>query len=309
MIVTVTPNPALDLTYHVDAWRAGASLRVEAPVCRAGGKGLNVARVLAQTGLLATAVTTVGGAAGAVLRRDLEESGLPHRLVPVHGATRTSVAVVDLAGGETTIMNERGSWLSHAERRALFDAATGSLSGAACLVGSGSLPPGVPAAFYADLVRSAHDAGVPAVIDAVGDGLLAAAEAGADLVKPNRAELEESTGCPDPAAGARRLISAGARIVLVSLGADGMMAVTRERGLVARFVRVLDGNPTGAGDAAVAAAASCLARGEDDPGVILRRATAWSAAAVPVPYAGELCADYRDFEHLVSLREGTRECP
>lgn len=322
MIVTVTPNPAVDVTYVVPALTSGASLRVDAPGVRAGGKGVNVARVLRQDGHDALAVVTAGGTAGRDLVADLDASGLPCRAVPVGAETRRSVAIVDRAAGDTTILNEHGTALAPGELAALHAAVAASLDGATCLVASGSLPPGAPAAFYADLVRRAHEAGVPALVDAVGEPLLAACAAGADLVKPNRDELAATTGTSDPAAGAKALLDAGARRVVVTLGGEGMLAVRADRPDAVVRARLRDGvgplrgNPTGAGDAAVAAAAVTLSAASEAPGpddtaddtagdaalrALLRRAVAWSAAAVLAPLAGELAPGYRELARDVVL--------
>jgi hypothetical protein len=296
MILTVTPNPAIDITYRVAALEVGETHRVEAPAVRAGGKGLNVARVIAQTGGAAFVLTTAGGAPGLRLADDLEAGGLPSELVPVHAATRSSVAIVDETAGITTIFNETGGALSTAEWTAVHEAAERLVLPATAVVGSGSLPPGAPDTFYADLVGIARRRGIPSVIDATGRPLLAAAEAGADVLKPNRRELADTVGADDPVDGARTLLAAGARLVLVSLGAEGMLAVSDDGVVAARLPHPLAGNATGAGDAAVAAVAAALAAGVDDPAILVRRATAWSAAAVMAPLAGELDPAYQDYE-------------
>ncbi|WP_348788591.1 hexose kinase [Leifsonia sp. NPDC080035] len=303
MILTVTPNPAIDVTYRVAALEPGETHRVQAPASRAGGKGLNVARVIAQTGGAAFALTTAGGASGLRLAEDLEADALPSELVPVAAATRSSIAIVDEAAGETTIFNEAGEPLGTAEWKALHDAAERLAIPAATIVGSGSLPTDAPDGFYAELVAIARRRGVPSVIDATGRALLLAAEAGATVLKPNRRELADTVGADDPVAGARTLLDAGAGLVLVSLGAEGMLAVaTGAEPVGVRLAQPLSGNATGAGDAAVAAVASLLAEGVDDPERLLRRATAWSAAAVLAPLAGELDAAYPEFEaRLVTL--------
>jgi len=297
VILTVTPNPALDLTYRVAALQPGETHRAAPPAVRAGGKGLNVARVLAQTGVPAFVLTTAGGAPGVRLADDLEASALPAELIPVGSDTRSSVAIVDESTGETTIVNETGGPLTAAEWSALHDAAERLALPATCVVGSGSLPPEAPETFYAELVAIASARGLPSVVDAVGGALLRAAEAGASVVKPNRRELADTTGLDDPVAGARTLLDAGAGLVLVSLGAEGMLAVPHSGDPVhARLPHPLTGNATGAGDAAVAAVASLLAAGIADPGALLRRATAWSAAAVLAPLAGELDPTYPELE-------------
>jgi 1-phosphofructokinase family hexose kinase len=237
------------------------------------------------------AVTTAGGATGAELAADLRAIDLSHRLVPVQAPTRRTIALYDQDRAETSIFNEAGVDHSPAEWRALAGAASRALPDCRCLVGSGSLPPGGPAGFLADLVREARDAGIPSVVDTSGPALLEAAIARATVLKPNRDELRDATGEADPVAGARALIVLGAEWVVVSLGAEGMLAVCAGDPvsvLHARLPAPLSGNATGAGDAAVAATAAALADGETDPERLLRVATAWSAAAVLMPLAGEI---------------------
>ncbi|MFF1878305.1 1-phosphofructokinase family hexose kinase [Leifsonia sp. NPDC058230] len=306
MILTVTPNPAIDLTYRVPSLEVGESHRVPAPASRAGGKGINVARVIAQTGGHSFALTTAGGPTGLQLVDDLLAGGVPHEVVPVSAPTRSSVAIVDDGSGLTTIFNETGAPLERAEWFALGDAVERLAVPASCLVGSGSLPPDAPEDFYAHLVAIASARGIPSIVDATGPSLLLAAEAGATVLKPNRRELRESTGESDPVAGASRLLERGAGFVLVSLGEAGMLGVgTSASGdpdvVGARLPEPLRGNATGAGDAGVAAVASCLAAGITDPGTIVRRATAWSAAAVLAPLAGELDPSYAELESRLVL--------
>lgn len=300
MIVTVTPNPALDMTWHTTHLAHGETHRVAVAQVRAGGKGLNVARVAAQQGAAVLAVTTCGGATGAEFAAELEASGIPHRLVPVPVSTRRSVAIVD--DRDATVLNERGEDPGEAGWRALIEATVEALdAGAAVLVVSGSLPAGAPAELVPVLVRIAQAHGIPTVVDTSGPALLAAARAGATVLKPNRAELLEATGQDDPLAAARSLLADGTRLVLLSLGTEGMLAVPLGAEPVhARLPEVLAGNPTGAGDAAVAAASVLLARGEDDPEALLRAAVAWSAAAVLEPLAGTISPRHAEFaERLV----------
>ncbi|WEK61634.1 MAG: 1-phosphofructokinase family hexose kinase [Candidatus Microbacterium colombiense] len=288
MILTVTPNPALDLTWHVERLRVGETHRADAGAVRAGGKGLNVARVAHAQGASVHAITTVGGRTGDEFAEELRRSGIPHSLIPVAADTRRSIAVVDAALGDTTVINERGVNPSDEEWGALLAAVVDSLPSARVLVVSGSLPPGAPESLLPLLIRVGRDAGVPVIVDTSGPALLRAADAGASVLKPNRAELAEATGIADPVAGARSLIERGTELVLLSLGAEGMLAVTASDLVHARLDEPLAGNPTGAGDAAVAACTVLYAEGERDAEQILRRATAWSAAAVLMPLAGDI---------------------
>lgn len=294
-VLTVTANPALDETYAVPALVPGSSHRVPPPAVRAGGKGMNVARVAHQVGARTLAVATSGGASGDRYREDLEVAGIPHRLVPVAAPTRRSMAFVDESAGITSIFNETGYPLDDGEWRDLAARIGQLLPGAGVLVGSGSLPPRAPAGFYPDLVRAAAAHGIPCIIDTSGPDLIRAAEAGAFALKPNHHELREATGEDDPHRGVLQLLKAGAQTVFLSCGEAGLLAFSAaDPGsyLHARLGRSLPGNPTGAGDAAVAALAVHLASGKRDVEQMLRAAAAWSAAAVLMPAAGEISPEH-----------------
>lgn len=316
MILTVTPNPALDLTWSVDELVPGSSHRVDTGFARAGGKGLNVARVLHSLGIDTLALTTTGGESGDAFVGELEGSGIPHRLLEVARPTRRSLAIVDRAAGEPTLFNERGEGLARPEVDALL-AACAELAGRARVVAlCGSLPAGFDPADVDALVRSAGAHGAAVIVDTSGPGMLAAARAGASVLKPNRDELAEATGLADPLEGARALLEAGARIVVVSLGGDGLAVVTSRHLVRARPPEVLRGNATGAGDAAVAAICSAYADGvltHDTPpeaaalAALARRAVAWSAAAVLMPLAGEIAPIHRDLETQVEVTVSTKE--
>ncbi|MBG6239114.1 1-phosphofructokinase [Mycetocola sp. CAN_C7] len=300
MILTVTANPALDSTVTLDELDLGETHRVAPAVTRAGGKGINVARVLAQRGFATVAVAPVGEDDLAEFERDLGD--IPSVLLPVPGPLRRSMAIVETSAGRTTVLNETGRIAPEGTWSLVLDAVRSRLSDIRCLVVSGSIPPGAPDSIVADLVALAHTAGVPTIADASGSHLLTAAAAGAGLLKPNRRELAEATGEADPLAGARALQAAGAGLILVSLGEDGMMAVPRD-GTVWRATldAVLPGNPTGAGDAAVAGAASVIGAGVGDVRAILSRAAAWGAAAVLEPQAGSIHPDCDALERRLTL--------
>ncbi|MDQ0893126.1 1-phosphofructokinase family hexose kinase [Agromyces ramosus] len=310
MILTVTPNPALDLTWHVEALSPGATHRVPTAAARAGGKGLNVARVLHGAGHEVLALATTGGATGAEFTAELAASGVPHRLLAVRAPTRRSAAIVDDRRGETVVLNELGGPLAAEESTALHDSAVQLARDAGVVAICGSLPPGFGAEHLGELVAAIAASGVPVVADTSGPALLAAARAGAHVVKPNREELEQATGRAEPLAGARALLDLGAHLIVVSLGTEGLLVVGRSGAPVhARLPEPLHGNATGAGDAAVAAIAAALATGVDlaadtDAAArarldLARRATAWSASAVLMPLAGELSPRHAELEAAV----------
>ncbi|WP_370949469.1 1-phosphofructokinase family hexose kinase [Amycolatopsis sp. cg5] len=290
MIVTVTPNAALDVTYTVDSFRPGETHRVRSVRQRAGGKGVNVARVLHALGADVRAIATIGGRTGHAFSDDLAASGIPARLVPIAGETRRTTTVL---GDTTTLLNEPGPEVTQAEWAALDRAAQSQDPDV--LVCSGSLPPGCPADGYATLLSGLS------ILDTSGDALLAGLKAKPTVVKPNLDELREVTGLADTESAAAELRKAGAGTVIVSLGKDGMLAVTQAGTWHATPTEVLTGNPTGAGDAAVAAIALGLLRRDSWPR-ILRDAVALSAAAVRGALAGDVDLPYfRRERDLVSV--------
>jgi len=292
MILTLTPNPALDLTFHLERLEVGAAQRVPPAQMRAGGKGINVARVLHAQGVATRVIAPVGGVTGATVTADLEAAGLAHALLPVAATTRTTVAIA--TPEETTNLNSSGLPLTAAEWDALLDLVAARLAQAPVaqqvLVCSGSLPMDTPDDVIARVVEIAHRNGARCVVDTSGPHLLTAADAGADVLKPNHHELLAVIDQPDGdiVAAARRLAQRSGGVVYASLGPDGLLRVP-DGGPAHRawLGRTLTGNTTGAGDAAVAAIAAGMAS-DADPIDILRGAAAWSAAAVLHPLAGSL---------------------
>jgi tagatose 6-phosphate kinase len=270
MILTVTLNPAWDVTYRVPRLALHGSHRVESTLERPGGKGINVARVLRALGEPAMATGLAGGATGALLEAALE---VPHAFVPIAGDTRRTLAVVDT---DATLFSEPGPEVRPEEWTAFQDAFAARAAEADVVVLSGSLPPGLPEDAYAVLTRLAHAADAKVLVDAGGAALRAAAATSPDVLKPNAAELASAGLPPRDVEG----------VLVVSRGADGMIAVTPEGCFEATPYEKVTGNPTGAGDAAAAALAIALRDRLPWPRA-LGEAVALAAAAVAAPAAGE----------------------
>ncbi|MGA5097059.1 1-phosphofructokinase family hexose kinase [Streptomyces lavendulocolor] len=291
MILTVTLNTALDITCRLPEIRPHRSNRLHGVTQQAGGKGVNVSRVLAAMGRATVVTGLAGGTTGQAVRADLAECGLRDELVDVAGETRRTMAVVD--DRDVTMLLEPGPVISGPEWHTFLEHYERLSARASVVVLSGSLPPGLPDDSYGTLIDRARAHGVPAVLDADGPALLNALPAGPALVKPNASELTEATGIQDPLGAAQKLRAAGAAAVVASLGPDGMLACTDAGNWRARPSTGLTGNPTGAGDSAVAALALGLAAGRPWP-ERLRHATALSAATVLAPRAGRFDADAYD---------------
>ena len=293
MIVTVCLNPAIDVTYRVLELSVGRSHRVLEVHVRAGGKGVNVARVLHQLDEPVTVAGLCGGATGAEIAADLQRSGLPAAFTLISGQSRRTVTVVDAR--DATVFNEPGPPVSAAEWTA-FTAAFDEIAKAGrVVVASGSVPPGCPDTAYAELVAIARANGAAVVLDAEGEQLRHALGARPDVAKPNAAEVAHLFGRPvttrqDARDAAQLLCDSGADAGIVSLGAEGFVAVTPSAVFDVRLPRRIRGNQTGAGDALAGAIARGLARHDPWP-ELLADAAALSAAAVAVPVAGSVAID------------------
>jgi tagatose 6-phosphate kinase len=305
MIVTVTLNPALDLTYAVDALVPHGTHRVATVAERPGGKGLNVARVLHTLGEPVLATGLLGGATGARVADLLTGEGVRSSFVRIAGETRRTVAVVD--GADATGFWEPGPTITAAEWSLFLDEFRELLGPATVVALSGSLPPGVPVSGYAELIALAEAASVPTVLDTSGPALRAGLRAGPSMAKPNADELDALLPRrPGPAGLAEAVRALAAGPVVVSRGAAGLFAVTADEVWECAPPVPVDGNPTGAGDACVAA----LARGLRDRTPwpdLLPDAVALSAAAVAAPVAGAFDPDvYRQTRPIATPSGGPR---
>ncbi|MGC9670690.1 1-phosphofructokinase family hexose kinase [Planosporangium sp. 12N6] len=316
MILTVTPNPALDATYLVDEVRPGGEHRVREVRELPGGKGVNLARVVHALGVPVRATGLTMGGTGQAIKAALRALGIEETFVHLDdgGAARRSrrtVVVVDDSRAATSFW-EPGPQADADDLDRLIGHVDEQLSRTSALTVSGSLPRGLPPGTAARLASRATARGVPALVDTSGPGLVAAARSGA-VLKPNRSELAEALGrrlsdVADTVHAARELVDQGAAAVVVTAGPDGLVAVTGTGAWQARPSEVVRGNPTGAGDACAAALAIRLA-GSGSPARVdwpraLAEATALSAAAVLRPVAGEVDLDaYRRWVGQIHVEE------
>lgn len=287
MILSVGLNPAIDVTYHVSTLAVGATNRVHRVQARAGGKATNVARILHQLGEPVRLVTLAGGRTGEDFSSDLRSAAIPADVVPVAGALRRTVAVID--AGEATLLNEPGPAIAVSEWQAFVNAYRVSLSDATVVVLAGSLPPGVPRDAYLELITTAHSIGAKTILDTEGPGLLSALAGQPALVKLNLGELcatmsRDLCGEAEVLAAAAELRELGAQAVVVSCGSAGAVALT-DTGSWHAVGDAKTANPTGAGDALAAGLAVGLVHGRAWEGTLIE-AVALATAAVGVDVAG-----------------------
>jgi 1-phosphofructokinase family hexose kinase len=261
VILTVTLNAAIDRTVAVPNFRLARRHRAVESRTVAGGKGINVARALSMLGRPVIAAGMVGGPTGTRVLEQLHEESVLTDFVRIAAETRINLAVIDPTSGEQTEINERGPAVSPEEVKRLFERIGYLAGGAKICVLAGSLPPGAGDDLYAKLVSDLTRRGVPVVLDAEGEAMLAGVRAGASMVTPNEREAEELVGQEfaedgsDIAEGLQELVRLGAAEAAITCP-EGCVAAVGEganRRLLEVHTEPLEPVSTvGSGDAFVA---------------------------------------------------------
>lgn len=301
MILTVTPNAALDIIYEIDRLTPGAAHRVRAVRARAGGKGVNVTSVLMTMGYPTLATGFAGGPPGQTILADLTDRGVPHLFTDVIGSSRRNITIHD-DSGMITLFNEPGPPVPASSWEHLRISLEPLVAGpATALVSSGKMPAGSPADASVSILELAHQYGVPTVVDAAGAVLTGVLPSHPTVVKPNRAELEDLCPGAGIVGGARELQRRGARDVVVTLGPRGLVLVPEEGPVLrARLPMEIEGDSKGSGDALAAAIATGV--GHEPWESLVRRAVAWSGASVRQPVTGLVDpADVAELEPLAMV--------
>lgn len=286
--VSVSLNPAIDLTVAIDRLQPGQVHRARSAHAIAGGKGINVAACLADAGI-ATAALGVLGAGNAHLFETLFATrGIDDRCLRVPGDTRTNLKLVAADSGDTTDINLPGLPLAAAELHAVGARLAELLRPGLPVVLTGSLPAGLADDSWRRLQAQAAAAGARVLLDTSGAPLreaLAAPRAQLPFaIKPNRHELEDWAGTPLRAtaellAATRALLASGIALVVVSLGTEGALFVRGEQALLAHPPQLEGGSSVGAGDAMVAGLVAALLA-DADLATCARQATAFAVATL-----------------------------
>ena len=283
-ILTITLNPAIDLNLVTTDWSTRDFVRAHTVRRAAGGKGINVSRVLAELDVTSTAACVVGGPDGVVFRSLIDAAPFEVHCIEAGGPTRTNVTVTSDRRARHIKVNQPGARLGRSDWGRVVSELTPLMAGRQWVVLSGALPPGVPATAYAQLTRLAHEQGARVALDCEGPPLLKALRFKPDLVKPNRAELSATLKrpCRSRAAvleAARKLIASGARRVVVSDGAGACLAVNEKEAWIAQPPRIESGSPMGSGDALLAGVVAGLLAGDPLDAALVRGVACGTAGA------------------------------
>lgn len=266
MIVTVTLNPAVDKTAHTEKIVPGGLNRLSGVIADAGGKGVNVSKMIAALGGSSVATGFLGSNAYGDFTGALGGMGIGTDFVAISAKTRTNLKIISPGTGVTEL-NEPGPDIEAEEIASLTKKLTGYAKPGSFFAFSGSLPPGVSPETYREIIGAVKERGAAVFLDADGEVFRAALEARPDYVKPNIFELaqhfgaDENMGLEQAADLCGRLIRRGVKMVALSMGEKGALFVTEHERLRSPGLAVSAKSTVGAGDSMVGAILHASARG------------------------------------------------
>lgn len=302
MIYTVTLNPALDKTVEIPSLTVDAVNRITSMRTDPGGKGINVSKVIQKLGGASVAAGILGGATGRAILSALTEMGLTTLFHFVEGETRTNMKIIDPDNHTNTDINEPGVTVSEEILEKLLEELLAKVTKEDIVVISGSMPKGSPKDTYYTWTKAFREKGAKVILDADGDLLKAGLKASPYLIKPNNHELGALTGraleTPEEIAetAAELMKEYGIGKVVVSMGGDGAVYVTKDKTIYAEGLKVPVGSTVGAGDSVVAALAVSEEEGKTLEETV-RLSTAVGAANVMC--SGTQAAEYEVVETLL----------
>ena len=260
MIYTVTLNPAIDKTVVVEAFTAGTVNRISTVREDAGGKGVNVSKCLKNLGADTVAVMVLAGATGNRLGAMLEDMDIPMLRVPAEGETRTNLKIIDPVYHSNTDINEPGPKFNEDLLENLKKQLGARVSEGDIVVLSGSLPKGADKGLYGSWTKYFRSCGADVFLDADGEAMARGIQAVPYMIKPNNDELaallgKEKLTLEEMVAEGKRLLATGIEEVVISMGGEGVLFVSREGCFRADALKVPVKSTVGAGDSVVAAMA------------------------------------------------------
>ncbi|HFR3816177.1 TPA: tagatose-6-phosphate kinase [Streptococcus suis] len=264
MILTITLNPSVDIAYQLDTFHLDTVNRVEKVQKTAGGKGLNVTRVLKQIGEDVVATGFIGGDFGSYVKKQLTRNDIKNSFVEIGNETRNCIAV--LHDGKQTEILEQGPTIQEHEALNFIEHLEITLNNVDVVVISGSLPKGLASNYYVEIVELCKEFGVAVVLDCSGEALKNVLESQQKptVIKPNTEELSQLIGkeVTDDIQELKSVLSGqlfqGIEWIVVSLGAKGAFAKHKDKFYRVKIPKINVVNPVGSGDSTVAGIAASL---------------------------------------------------
>lgn len=279
MIITVTLNPAVDKTVEVDNCTINSVNRVSSIKLDAGGKGINVSKVVKSLNGETISLGVLAGKTGEFIKNYLDTEKIENDFVFVPGETRTNIKIVDKVKNTNTDINEPGNSISEDDIKIIKEKIFSLAKKDDILVLSGSVPQGIEKNIYELWIKEAKELGVKTILDADGELLKNGIKSAPYLIKPNIHELEQLfdvkvDGIDQTIKLCKSIFDYGVEMIAVSLGCDGALFMNREKTIHAHGLKVKVKSTVGAGDSMVAALAYAL-----DKGYSFERAVTLSVAS------------------------------
>ena len=279
MIYTLTLNPAIDREFTVNTVEFDTVLQAIESQVDFGGKGFNVSRLLKSMGTPSTAIGFVGGRSGEQMRDGLRLLEITTDFVWISEETRTNISIVTQSHDHYIKVNEKGPLVDESKQRELLGKIESIARSGDWWVLAGSLPPGVPDSFYAQITEILNNRKAITILDTIGESLRLGCRAKPFLVKPNAEEACHLTDLPventaQVELAATEIRKMGAQNVVISLGKKGALLQTSDGSWLVRSPKIKEKNPIGAGDSMVGGLVWALAQGHP-----LKESLGWGAAS------------------------------
>lgn len=300
MIYTVTLNPAIDQTIVIDNFSINQVNRTVEVREDIGGKGINVSKMIRNLQGESIAMGILGGNKGVFIEEQLKKMGIPTSFIKTDSNTRTNIKIVDKIKNTFTDINESGAPVPRRTIRALEEQLFHTLTDDDLMILAGSVPSNVEKDIYAKWIRLGKQKKIKTLLDAEGDLLKAGVQEGPYLIKPNIHELEGLFGqrinsvreCMELS---KQLFNYGIEIIVVSMGEEGCLLMTRDRALRAKGLKVAVKSTVGAGDSMVAALAHVLGSGGSLEEALILGVAASSAS---IQHEGTIMGSWKEVQQL-----------
>lgn len=256
MIATITLNPSIDRRYNITKLKANTVQRTDDYLATAGGKGINVSKVIHLLDKKVVASGFLGGYSGNFIKKRLNELNIKDNFINIDGTTRSCLNIIDKNQNSIEIL-ENGPRINKREKLKFLKEYKDKIKKYEVITISGSLPDGIENDFYQKLVKLAKEKNKIVILDSSGKALMNGIEAGPDIIKPNKSEVEEIVDFSlieenDFLKAGKILRKKGAKNIAITLGKKGMYYITKNSTYKVKVPEIEALNVTGSGDSVVA---------------------------------------------------------
>lgn len=309
MILTITANPSVDISYNIENLKIDDVNRVELVNKDAGGKGIHVSYVLSELGENVTNSGFVGGKLGEFIEKRLDERKISHDFIKLEDETRNCIAIIH-DNNQTEIL-EKGPKLELEKEKEFLDHMEKISKNIEIINISGSLPKGLDASFYQKIIKFSKENKIFVSLDTSGNTLkeIVKGEIKPDLIKPNETEIKDiiEKEFPENEEEIRKIFDKSPLkdipYVIISQGKDGAIFKIKNKIYKAKVPKVKAINPVGSGDSTLAGALSAIYNKEDDEDFIKKSMTCGLLNALNEEIAHININDFDKYKEKIEIKE------